>query len=371
MTLKKLYLVVVGLVMVLTGCPNPNDSDKNENESYPVIYVAGYESNGTNNVAKIWKSTDDGTTWTATAITDGTHRAGMTGLTADSSAFYVFGVEYDNSDNAIRKVWKSINGGANWTVTKCNYDRQWYGNLAFFTDGSALYVSGSFEDGTGALWKSVDDGANWTVIPFTSGGGDTGTADGSTIYVVGARERYNNGEVLKSTDGGVSWVSLTGNLADYTQSFPGGILVNGSRLLIAGSDYNNNVARIWKSTDGGITWTTTALTKGTTYSSARLAIIHGSTFYVSGSESDGTNTVYKVWKSTDEGITWTETSLSGFVLGFAVHGSTVYALGAELNGNNLEDTKLWKTTNNGTTWTEYAITDGTQNAVIRSIIIRE
>lgn len=374
MALKKLSLVVVGFIMVLVSCPNSNDSGKNDKDSFPVIYTVGYESNGTNNVLKIWKSTDDGKTWTSTAITDGTHRAATIGSVLKGSALYVLGHEYNDVDNNYTyNVWNNANSGGIWTAIPFN-NPQWLSNLTFFTDGSALYVSGFLSGSGGALFKSIDDGANWTAIPFDTGGGDTGTADGSTLYVVGSIERNTTGGVLKSTDGGVNWTPLV-NLENYTQSFPGGIFVDGSRIYITGSDYNapggSSYARVWISTDGGTSWSTNVL-PGTLRAFVSNIVSHGSTIYVSGYVEDNDNNLFvKTWISTDSGGTWAETSLSGYVTAFTVHGSMVYAIGAEFNGNNLEGAKLWKTTNDGAIWTEYAITDGTHDAMVNSIIIGE
>lgn len=64
------------------------------------VYVAGYESNGTKSVAKIWKN------GTAQALTNGLNDAYAHSLYVSGSDVYVAGFEY-NGTNGVAKVWKN------------------------------------------------------------------------------------------------------------------------------------------------------------------------------------------------------------------------------------------------------------------------
>jgi hypothetical protein len=67
----------------------------------PDVYAAGYESNGSKTVAKVWKN------GAATSLTDGTKAADAKAMYVSGSDVYVAGNEVNSSGNAVAKVWKN------------------------------------------------------------------------------------------------------------------------------------------------------------------------------------------------------------------------------------------------------------------------
>ena len=371
--LKQLFLIGVLTIIVFVNTFISCDNSSNENgnngiteepKSY-TIYVAGRESNGNNDVAKVWKSNDGGLSWIANSITDGSKNASIDGMVIKNSILFVRVYE-----DSIRKVWKSSDYGINWQEIIISSE-QWWSNTDFFTDGTALYVSASheYEPGRwrGAIWKSIDDGENWTVITSEDIGGGAVVAVDSIIYAMGMDNNYDY-KVYKSINGGETWTSSTA-LTNMTQTFPGGIHVDGLNIYITGSDYgasSDNNARVWISTDGGMNWITNTLTDDLIYSTSRRICINNSIIYTYGYKRVEENNITTIWKSDDNGLTWTESIENISISRFAAHGSSVYAV-----GNTNSKPVIYKTDNNGLTWTIYPITDGINNGSAGSILILE
>jgi hypothetical protein len=185
-----------------------------------------------------------------------------------------------------------------------------------------IYVSGAH----GGIWKTIDGGANWT--PLTDmypelgsvintqvvwGGGVNGA---DIIYALTATGEsggwaYSNG-VFKSNDGGTTWSNI--NNGALASVFPSTFLVNLGRKIII-DPTNNQILylitfdHIYKTTDGGNNWVTIKSDNFNWYQNYEFGwfdieiMISGSNkvIFVSG---------YKQIKSTDGGNTWTDISMN-------------------------------------------------------------
>jgi photosystem II stability/assembly factor-like uncharacterized protein len=126
---------------------------------------------------------------------------------------------------------------------------------------------------TGGIWRSSDGGANFTAVADNltdvSIGSIAFAPSNPAIVYAGAGDNNNHpyfGQgVLKSTDGGVTWAKISG----ATLSGPGVIrqvavdpgdptLIYAVQYITKNTTSNGNVASgFWRSTDGGVTWTRT------------------------------------------------------------------------------------------------------------------
>ncbi|HEV2113459.1 MAG TPA: hypothetical protein VGR50_04875, partial [Terriglobales bacterium] len=144
------------------------------------------------------------------------------------------------------------------------------------TDPNTVYLGGA----EGGVWKTTNGGANWT--PLTDGQASLATGsiaidpqNHTTIYVGTGEENfggdnYYGAGVLKSTDAGASWSHLPGPFVGPTNSNPpsGGAYIGSiavqpgnSQVLLAGvliySTQGTNFGQnIMRSTDGGVSWST-------------------------------------------------------------------------------------------------------------------
>ncbi len=203
-----------------------------------VLYATtgDYDGSEVLNSIGIYKSTDMGETWTAT------------GLTFALSGVELLGhmVVYDDNTvvvGAKNDIKKTTDGGANWTdVYTGEFVDQKFGRMA--SSGTNIVCGDSF----GALFFSTDSGDNWAELTLTpaSTGKISVTADDSGTFFI------------QKTDGQVMQLDLTGggsasNFGTIPAAYDsqGGynqVLLKRGSLLLEGSVNGNS------SDDSGATW---------------------------------------------------------------------------------------------------------------------
>ena len=101
------------------------------------VYTAGYENNGTKDVAKLWKNKS------ATDLTDGSNDATASSIFVAGSNVYTVGHE-SNGTKYVIKVWKKgsehlvLTNGSNDARARSIKNR--FGADAFSAEGKALYT---------------------------------------------------------------------------------------------------------------------------------------------------------------------------------------------------------------------------------------
>src|SRR5262245_19292891 len=169
---------------------------------------------------------------------------------------------------------------------------------------STLYAASG-----GGIFKSTDAGASWRASYTDGAFGGIGplaidTRNPNTIY---AASSYSGHALLRSTDGGLSWTTLsirTTGPVSYEIMWGEWILALDPRTpttIYAGhADYDSGGAGLFKSTDGGTTWRGTSLTSSRGFVSVFSLVIDpqdSEVLYVG----DGFGQVHR---STDGGQTW-------------------------------------------------------------------
>jgi hypothetical protein len=254
------------------------------------------------------------------------------------------------------------------------------------TNANVLYIGAA----DGGVWKTANAGVSWT--PLTDNQGvlfmgalavapsnpnviyaGTGEANfGPSKQAISRVNIYYGDGVLKSTDGGSTWV-LEGN-ALFNRRTISRIVVdpaNASTVYVAvGAVAVNGLAGntgIWKSTDGGATWTDTTSTISTTDAFSDLAmdptnnqILYAAVGNPSGDAANG------IYKSTNAGGSWsllsnfpngaTDTNVGRITLAISTTSDlTLYASIAH-SGSNASLYKMEKTTDGGNTWSQLTST---------------
>ena len=240
------------------------------------VYSCGYENNGTKNVAKIWKNT------TATLLTDGTKDAFAASVTVSGTDVYAVGWETQPAGNDVSKIWK--NGVAISLSGTTNNSRAF--SVKVF--GSDVYVAG-YENNTGSAgiravakyWK------NGVSVPLTDGsrvayGADI-TVVGTDVYVSGS-EGNGTVQIAKYWKNGVVVPATV--TSSTIRSFLCGIAVIGTDVVMAGSD--NGTPASWKNNvktnfvnAGDLSW---------------LYVV-GTDVYLAGYEGNGVLDKATVWKN--------------------------------------------------------------------------
>lgn len=163
----------------------------------------------------IWRSDDDGDTWTQLTVAANVTQLASLVISPDDEL-------YAGSFN--HKIYRSTDNGDTWTeqYTTAN------DILHFAFDGNdVIYALTSFS----GLYKSVDNGDTWTLLPpipgsYSGGYAITVNAAG-TVFV----DPYDGG-VSQSTDGGMTWTDITSDLIDPAVI---ALYVNANQDLFAGT----------------------------------------------------------------------------------------------------------------------------------------
>jgi photosystem II stability/assembly factor-like uncharacterized protein len=239
----------------------------------------------------VFKTLDGGITWTKLLKLVGAWTIAVDPHHTDS---VLVGAGYGDIGSTPAIV-KSVDGGASWRYTS-NFTIY---ALAIDPQNSGIVYAG----GNGAFLKSTDGGQNWDApIPFWPFGYITSLAVDSknpgTIYA----GTYRTG-VLKSTDAGSNWTSVTADLGEisarYVVADP-----NEANVLYASFSLGNGSSADWggllKTTDGGSTWRRVSKLNSVLIRSLAVDPKTAGTIYV-GTESG-------VWKTPDGGSTWSANS---------------------------------------------------------------
>ncbi|MBC8319885.1 MAG: T9SS type A sorting domain-containing protein [Bacteroidetes bacterium] len=227
----------------------------------------------------------------------------------------------------------------------------------FFTNVDTGYVVGNNDTGDGGIiLKTTNGGIDWItlMIADTLEFNSVYFTDANTGYVAGGKQYWTNPVIiLKTTNGGTTW-SIVFN---YSNS-------NGSASLISVyfPDPNTGYAVgnimytsmgtspfIIKTNDGGANWTLNDTVVGEKLSSIYFTSVD--TGYLVGEGDDLDWIILKTtnggidWTSTNSGVQWNYAGLSSV---FFPDANTGYAVGR----NGWESGLILKTTNGGTDWIE-------------------
>ena len=199
-----------------------------------VIYVGTGEGNSRNSVAPGWgvyKSTDGGVNWQSVGLEKTQHVGRIVIHPTNPNIAYVAAVGATWASNPERGLYKTIDGGKTWQLSKFISDKAGFIDVVMDPrDPNTLYAA-SWERSRGpyflksggpgsGLWKTTDGGNNWREI---KGGGFPETTKGrmniqiapsspNTVYVMveadsvrGAKPQRLLSGLYRSTDAGKTW----------------------------------------------------------------------------------------------------------------------------------------------------------------------
>lgn len=341
-------------------------------DSYGVTVGDQYRSND------IWKSTDNGTTWSqVTADAEWSPR-----FFSDRTIRFANDTIITIGDSgSVNDIWVSTDKGATWTKQNIisSYQHRFSPQITLTNDDKIVILGGT-AGGSKYLddvWKSSNLGVTWVNQQVL---GDFGTRenfgfvtlpDGDLVIVAGDGQETSSGlygDTWKSSDGGATWVQMNNS---YEESCDGGkwcvrsfgatvSLTDGSIVTMGGWvgvdwDWSNDV---WRSTDKGATWIQQNASAGwiARDSLSAVALQDNSIILTGGADAEYT-TYNDVWISSDEGITWTQQTASAGWVARGSHttvvlpdGSIILYGGYNVDGDSLND--VWRSTDRGVTWIE-------------------
>jgi len=347
----------------------PQDADGDRISD--VIYVGAWAGDEGGVKGGIWKSSDEGTTWQQIGLVDGDSefltRANIWVLRSDPSNPDILyaGLYGDGSLDTPGGIFKSTDGGLNWTEITNNIPALNISDIAISPDGGTLYAATNTfdkpEPGAG-IYKSTDGGGAWT--PVNHGLEETSLKfevllmdkdDPNVLYTGPFR---GGAGMYKTTDGGEHWYRTTSDYSGWWEEW-----FDNAWAIAEGADSKLYVATwngIYRSDDDGETWR------------ARSQGLGNVVVYDIALDSQNPSTVYLglgdigPWKSTDGGHTWWQIKdgyyepygkSSGGVAAFAISPSdpdVIYSAVKGSSGSTLAGVN--KTVNGGQTWV--AVNDG-------------
>lgn len=328
------------------------------------LWSLGSGMAGDNNSIGVYKSTNGGTTWSAT---------GLTYLTTASKLVYRLLVHPTNTQILIAStsngIYKSTDGGTSWAQKNANsvVDLE-------FKPGDPTIVYGSSRNfGDGYFFKSTNTGDNWSFSAVAAGGRRCEIAvtanSPDVVYLLAANASGGVLGVYKSTDSGTNFsqvntngASEPGMLGYYTDGSGSAVGQGSYDWCIAVSPGDVNTVYIggittWKSTDGGVTWVANnCWTSHASYNKSSKPVAHADKHAL---DFQDASTLFEgndggIYKTTDGGTTWTDLS-NGLII------SQLYRIGVSktnsakvLTGLQDNGSKFY---NNGT-WTDVTGGDG-------------
>ena len=184
-------------------------------------------------------STNGGNSWTNSGMISTTNMSDLN--MRNSNTGYVVG--------RFGLFWKTTNGGANWDTTRSNNGTltPYFCNGVDFIDDNTGWITGGVAGvgGNTKIWKTTDGGVNWTEQTQNYSG-----PVGVRIEFLDANTGYTCGvnQVQKTTNGGTNWFYVTTGI--NTSSSYNGLTVVDANTVFA----SNSSAQIFGTTDGGANW---------------------------------------------------------------------------------------------------------------------
>jgi len=289
------------------------------------IYAAGNIPGGS-----FYKTTDGGLNWNSQTL-------GLPNLFG-GSVDLVRSMSFKNMSSGFivtdfGTILKTTNGGNNW-IRDSSF-RPSYTKISVMYDINAadsnfINISGS----GGTVISTSNAGLNWTAKA-----GNRKTIRGS--YFLNSKTGYASGELgelLKTTDGGLSWLDLN----EFTTKFLNSVFFINEKIGFAAGDSGV----IFKTTDEGNSWTDQTNYKK--YNINCVSFINEESGIVTGGNPESNRAF--IYKTDDGGDSWYEVydSLSLGVLNSAVFMDGVNGIAVGYNGNALysyDAGESWTTTN--------------------------
>jgi hypothetical protein len=227
------------------------------------------------------------------------------------------------------------------------------------TDAAVLYVAFS----GGGVWKTTNGGANWTAKTETLGSLSCGSLvmdpNNASVLYLGLGDAFDGTGIglMKSSNGGDTWTGpvLLGDSSVIKALF---VAPTNSNVVLAATDKG-----LYRSTDAGGSFSKVAIATGQAGDPFVWSLGWGGS--VAGSDvvsltletrdAAGTTLDGQIWRSVDSGATWNRTFLGAvgrMTLAVAPSNRDVqYALAAVINGATSSDLQdIYKSTNNGASW---------------------
>jgi len=210
-----------------------------------IILMGGYGSSG--NLSDVWRSTDNGSTWTQkTAAAGWEGRYYFSSAAMPDGSIIILGGSGVSTILA-NDVWRSTDNGSTWTQMSAAAEwseREFLSSVSLL-DGSIVMMGGSDLYGSmkNDVWRSTDGGTTWTNLTENAwwtprySHSSVSTPGGIIVMMGGFDVNGAKNDVWKSTDGGTTWAQMTTNAGWGVRSGHTSVMLpDGGIVMMGGID---------------------------------------------------------------------------------------------------------------------------------------
>lgn len=213
------------------------------------IFIAGsflYKKSGGRYCLAVWRSRDAGRTWTVhplDPVSDSTGHPRVAASPARAGLVFFTG-SYRTGSRSFNRVFKSVDGGNSWTTAAASFEKEPRSVVLHPADPDSICVGAA-----GSVYRSSDGGKTWSKQSSPSSLYAYVLAmDGRNpkVLYAGSVTTVSGTTVYRSADGGKTWAKLpyaSGLFGDCRE-----IVANG------GAVYCATEVGVFKSENGGLTW---------------------------------------------------------------------------------------------------------------------
>jgi len=267
-----------------------------------IVLMGGQNSSGKLN--DVWRSTDNGTTWTQqTASAGWSARYSHTSVAMPDGSIVLMG---GNDGGAMNDVWRSTDNGTTWTLQTVNAGwARWQHSSVAMPDGSIVLMGGVGAGLKNDVWNSTDNGATWTQVTASAGwttrGGHTSVVmpDSSIVLMGGYDGSVWKNDVWRSTDKGATWTQVNASAGWTGRRFHSSVAMPDGSIVLTGGVDSGYIEKndVWRSTDNGATWTQVNASPGWTARGfhSSVAMPDGSIVLMGGWDNSGSG-LNDVWR---------------------------------------------------------------------------
>jgi photosystem II stability/assembly factor-like uncharacterized protein len=233
-------------------------------------YYAGVASGG------VWKTVNDGTTWTPVFDKEGSYSIGWVTLDPNDPAVVWVGAGESNSQRSVAYgdgIYRSDDGGKNWQNLGLKKSEHIGRVVIDPRDSKVVYVAAEGPlwgpGGDRGLYKTIDGGKNWKAVLAISE--NTGVVDVAIdpsnpdiVYAAAYQRRRHvftmidggpESAIYKSTDAGVTWNKLKSGLPTVDMGRIGlAVSAVDPSVVYATIEAADGKGGIFRSNDRGATW---------------------------------------------------------------------------------------------------------------------
>jgi photosystem II stability/assembly factor-like uncharacterized protein len=240
------------------------------NPKNKVEYYVGVASGG------VWKTVNDGTTWTPVFDKEGSFSIGWVALDPNDASVVWVGTGESNSQRSVDYgdgIYRSDDGGKNWQNLGLRKSEHIGRVVIDPRDSKVVYVAAEGPlwgpGGDRGLYKTTDGGKNWKAVLTISentGVGDVAMdpANPDILYAAAYQRRRHvftlidggpESAIYKSTDAGATWNKLKNGLPSVDMGRIGlAVSPVDSNVIYATVEAGDHKGGIFRSDDKGANW---------------------------------------------------------------------------------------------------------------------